>query len=150
MDEIRVQVDSVQLQAALEEKSKQLSDMEPLFDEIGSLLESRVHLRFDMKTDPDGAPWAPWSPRTAAQRARQGRGTLLEFSGRMRDSLAYEAFDDRVEIGFGVDYASVHEFGSRKRGIPARHMLLATDEESLGEEDLADVLDLVRSYFDEH
>lgn len=77
----------------------------PVMSAVGAALEQNANLRFDTKTAPDGSAWKAWAPATAAARAREGRGTLLEYTGRLRDSLTYTATNDSVEVGFGVTYA---------------------------------------------
>ena len=133
---IKVSVVDKGVLGALAVMQKQLRDMTPVMKAIGRKLESNTHVRFDTKTAPDGSSWAPWSEETAKAREEEGRGTLLEYTGRMRDSLTYEADKDSVTVGFGVPYAIHHERGTKR--IPARPMLF--DGDSLGQQDLDDVL----------
>lgn len=101
---------------------------------IASALERQVQLRFDLKEDPDGRPWRPWSPATQAAREREGRGTLLEYTGRMRDSLASRYTDTTAEVGFGVSYAKHHEVpGGRRMLLSASGRLGAADERAVVE-----------------
>jgi phage virion morphogenesis protein len=92
---------------------RKLGNLQPVMDDIGAVLESRVNQRFATKTDPTGAAWEPWKPSTARRRAKEGRGSLLEYSRRLLDSLNHASGPDWLEIGFGVSYAGVHEFGAR-------------------------------------
>lgn len=115
---------------ALRRMAVLLRDMQPIYRAIGSKLEQNVNLRFDTKTAPNGSGWAAWAPATARARAAEGRGTLLEYTGRMRDSLTYFADNQGVEVGFGVDYAEQVE---RKRAM-------LFDGDTLGQQDLDDVL----------
>lgn len=96
--------DSGVINALLNARSA-LASMRKVNRAVGATLESRMHQRFDTKTTPKGRPWKDWAPSTAAARAKEGRGTLLEYTGRLRDSLAYQADDQGVLIGFGVPYA---------------------------------------------
>lgn len=113
--------------------------MKPVYTAVGSKLESNVHQRFDTKTDPSGEAWESWSAGTAAKREEEGRGTLLEYTGRMRDSLTFVADAQGVEVGFGVDYASYHEQVEPGDGrMPQRAMLF--DDGDLSEEDKNDAL----------
>jgi phage gpG-like protein len=130
-----------------------LEDLSEEFDEIGALIVSRVQTRFDLKQDPDGNPWDPWAPSTARERAREGRGTLLEYTGRLRSSYTHSATRDGVEIGSSVPYAGYMEEGVDSRHIPARHMLLSAlngsgDVASLGHEDEQDVLAILKQRID--
>ena len=77
--------------------------------------------------------WADLSPATWARKTTNKK--LLE-TGKMIDSLkVYENTPDRIRVGFGVDYAPYHEYGTDK--MPQRESLWLSKEE-LGE--LTDVL----------
>lgn len=112
MTTFRIDIDDRQFVEYFNQLGRKLGDLRPAMDALGALLESRVHLRFDTKTDPAGAAWTPWAPSTAKQRAKSGRGTLLEQTRRMLDSLTHVADEDWLEVGFGVPYAAAHEFGA--------------------------------------
>ncbi len=99
-----------------------LLNLRPVYEAMGQAFERQVQLRFDTKTSPTGKPWKAWAEGTAEQRSEEGRGTLLEYTGRMRDSLTSQASDDGVRVGFGVAYAKFHELGTRF--MPARPLLL--------------------------
>lgn len=134
-----ITVTDVGVSAALRAMMAQLSDLTPIYKAIGSKLERNVNLRFDTKTDPAGKAWAAWAPSTAAARKQEGRGTLLEYTGRMRDSLTFLADGTGVEVGFGVDYAKFHEQLTPGEGhLPQRAMLALNGELSQG--DLDDAL----------
>lgn len=135
---LNVTVQDAGVAAMLRQMSARLRDMTPVYKAIGGKLERNVELRFDLKEDPDGSPWKAWAPSTAAARAREGRGTLLEYTGRMRASLTHVADDKSVEVGFGVPYA---EHVERER-----HMLFSK-QGGLGAGDLQDVMDTARREF---
>lgn len=134
---LTVSLENSQLQAVLNSAMATLRDTTPVMRAIGQQLESNINTRFATKTAPSGAAWAPWSKGTARSRADEGRGTLLSYTGRLQDSLTFTATRDSVTVGFGVPYAQYHEYGTAR--MPARPMLF--DNNNLGEEDLADVLD---------
>lgn len=102
----------------------------PINEAIGAALEQNANLRFDTKTDPAGNPWREWAPSTAKARAAEGRGTLLEYTGRLRDSLTHVADNDSVEVGFGVPYARYVD--------KVRPLLL--DNGKLGKDDAEDAI----------
>lgn len=112
MTTVRIDITDAQVVQAFNELGAKLGNLQPLMDELGALLESRVNLRFATKTDPAGRPWAEWAPSTAKRRRKEGRGTLLEYRRRMLDSLTHASGADFLEVGFGVDYAAPHEFGA--------------------------------------
>lgn len=106
---IRVDVHDLDIGALLQSMHAQLRDMTPVNRAIGGVLERNVNLGFDTKTDPGGRAWAAWAQSARAARLREGRGNLLEYTGRMRDSLTHLADARGVEVGFGVNYARYHE-----------------------------------------
>lgn len=109
----------------LDEVIGSLSRPGPMMAAIGARLEANINLRFETKTDPTGAPWAPISPLTSQFYALNGAGdpgaskpskerwgafrrgelqadlpgSLLERTRLMRQSLAHNPSDFAVEIG---------------------------------------------------
>ena len=140
---LRIQVTDHGVQLALARFRAALRNTRPVMQAIGAKLDRNVNLRFDTKTDPARQAWTPWSAETAAARAREGRGTLLEYTGRMRDSLTHLADSDSVEVGFGVDYAQYHETGGRH--LPQRPLLL--NNGSLSQKDWDDALKVAMTAF---
>lgn len=138
---VKVAVEDRVVLRALSQLRSLMTDLRPVFEDIGHALERNVNLRFDTKRDPSGNQWQQWATKTEKARESEGRGTLLEYTGRMRDSLTYTANSTSVEIGFGVDYAKYHEEG---RGVPRRQMLL--DGDSLGNEDVKDIFDVLMKH----
>lgn len=126
---------------ALERSGK---DFTPILREIGTLIESSVQQRFDTKTDPDGKAWAAWSAKTAEARAKENRGALLVYTGNMRSGLSSSVANKQVRVGFNVDYAQNHEFGTSK--IPGRRMLL-TRSNDLSTADRAEIYELLLKHF---
>jgi|JI6StandDraft_1071083.scaffolds.fasta_scaffold505317_1 phage virion morphogenesis protein len=122
-----------------------------LLQSIGAELEANVNLRFETKTDASGAPWSPIKPITAEIWAamHDGQslpGSLLERTRLMRNSLAANATDDYVEVGFSAPYAGYHVTGTRK--MVRRDPLFATvnmdlSQGTLGAQDEADVLAVI-------
>ena len=126
---------------------------------LGGLLEVNIEHRFDTKRDPTGAAWAPLAESTKAGYARQDkgkrRGTLLERTGQMRNSLTGSAGDDFVEVGMSRLTAGgrwsiplLHETGTEH--MPRRGIFLADpDAGTLGREDEADISAEVLRFLDD-
>lgn len=112
MTTLTLTVDDTQIIQAFNSLGAKLGKLSPLMSDLGAILESRVNQRFALKVDPTGQAWADWAPSTAKARAKSGRGTLLEYTRRMLDSLNHNSGADWLEIGFGVPYAAAHEFGA--------------------------------------
>ena len=148
---------------------RRLEQPRDLMQALGNVLRVNIERRFDTKTDPTGARWAPWRPATVekynrADTQRKGkragqvvkRGTLLERTGQMRNSLAVNAGDSQVQVGMNRltdggkwSIPLLHEFGTTRmtrRGIfladPEAGTLGAGDEADLNIE-LVEFLDKV-------
>lgn len=133
----------------------QLERPRDLLEAIGAELEGNVELRFKTKTDAAGVPWKPVSLATPLiYEAIHGKplgGSLLERSGHMRDSLAHNATDEYVELGFGgsAPYAGYHVTGTKN--MPRRDPLFgivnmdATQGE-LGAGDAQAVMDVTDAF----
>ena len=143
MTGLAIDIDDQQVLAVLRQLADRLDDLTPALDDVGAALESRVQQRFDLKQDPEGNPWAAWAPSTAELRAKQGRGSLLELTRRMRNSLNHQATRDEVKVGFGVPYAIYHEYGTRR--MPRRGLLLTKSQE-LAPDDQRLVLEILEEY----
>lgn len=116
-----------------------------LLDAIGMEMESRVSARFETKTDPTGAPWAPWKPSTVKSYPKSGANNkLLDRFNDMLGSLNHQTDNDSVFVGFGQPYAQYHEFGTEKM---ARRGMLAADPDAgtLGAGDEAAIVDVLRA-----
>lgn len=82
-----------------------LSQARPLWQQIGAEVLKSTQRRFGTGTAPDGNPWPP------SLRALAEDGQTLVNSGRLLDSLNYQATDSQVEVGTNVIYAAIHQFG---------------------------------------
>jgi phage gpG-like protein len=134
---ITIRVNSIEVKRALDRLShlriRQLGEV------VGAFLESKARERVgETKKDPEGVPWVPWSPTYALARAGGGKGKksgggLLERTGALLDSLAFEVEGNRVIVGSPLVYSAAHQEGTDK--IPARPYLgLATaDADELAE-----------------
>lgn len=112
---------------------------------IGMTLESRVSTRFETRTDPAGASWAPWAPSTVAAYPDNGNRRLLDRYGDMLASLSHDADANSVRVGFGQSYAAFHEWGTIH--MPRRGLLFADpDLGTLTEDDQTAVLDLISNW----
>lgn len=139
-----------------------------LLRSIGAVIENNIERRFDTKRDPQGRPWAGLAESTRAQYDRQDtatkgakagtvtrRGTLLERTRQMRDSLASNVGDDFVEVGMSRltndrkwSIPLLHETGTRR--MPRRGIFLADpDAGTLGAEDEADVSAEIIDFLDD-
>lgn len=110
-----------------------------ILDKLGAAMLEQNQARLDSeKLGPGGESWDPWSEDYAKSK---GRGTMLEKSGALLESLAVERGSDAVSIGSNLLYAAVHLHGSDKQGIPARPYLGFSDD------DMVELSDVVLSFF---
>lgn len=120
-------------------------DLTPVMNHIGAELEARIANRFETRSDPLGAPWAPLAASTKKSYPEDGLGFVLERYGDMLRSLSHSADATSVTVGFGQPYAAFHEFGTKH--MPRRG-LLTEDPESgtLAPDDRTSVLDIITDY----
>jgi phage gpG-like protein len=156
------ELDDAEVIAAIDEALASLQRPREMFEAVGAVLEQNINLRFQTKIDPEGNAWAPLAPATLEIYASDWfikqnpefkggtPGTLLQRTNRMLQSLAYNADNAGLEVGFSRStkgekwqVALLHEFGTEK--MPRRGILTADPKEGrLGEQDQADVLDAIR------
>lgn len=112
--------------------------LERLLNVLGSEVEAQTRRRItEEKTDPSGAPWQEWSKAYADRRPK--KGGLLELSGDLVDSIAFEVDGDVLFVGSNLVYAARHQDGDEdgEGGIPQRQYLGISDENL---EDLGDLV----------
>jgi len=99
-------LDAAPLDVALGDAIRRATDMTPLMDRIGTVIETSVNARFETSTGPGGEAWP------VSHRARESGGKTLVASTRLRDSITREAAPRSVEVGTNVPYAVTHQFGA--------------------------------------
>lgn len=91
---------------------------------VAMILKAETLRLFQNECGPDGRAWKPLSAKTILARRkgkRKNLGTkILQDSGRLRGSISERYGAGWAEIGTTVKYAPVHQYGSKKRNIPAR------------------------------
>lgn len=148
-----------ELQAELRRAAARIDRPRELMQALGARLKTNIERRFDTKRDPTGAAWRPHAPATVKRYAREDagkrRGTLLERTGRMRDSLTVNAGDDQVEVGMSRltpggawQVPLLHELGTRR--MPRRGIFFADPAAgTLGAQDEADLRDEIVGFLDD-
>ena len=138
-----------------------LSDFSEPMEGIGSAIKGRISARFETQTDPNGQAWHPWAkstdkyyPRPGSKYAKgrdgAGNGRLLDRYGHMLGNLNYQPGLTEVVVGFAHDYATHHEFGTKKNGnthIPRRGLIFANPQsETLSADDEQAVIDIINDW----
>lgn len=146
---ISVQIDDSPFRDQVRLLSYRMSDLTPVLEGVGAALESNVRNRFESRTDPDGVAWIPWAQSTKDSYPEGGNRRLLDRYGDMLGGLSYQLVGEgSVSVGFGVEYAAYHEWGTVHMG--ARGLLTSSqDDESMGEEDTATVLDVLNDFLND-
>ena len=108
-----------------------LRDMHQFWTSVGMYVQRQtIRERFNKEQSPEGTKWKPLAPSTIKHRKKRhkkGNMKILQDTGELRRSIAYEASNDSVRIGSKLKYARTHQFG---RGyIPARPFLGVTVSE---------------------
>lgn len=146
--------------------SNRLSDMTPVFQDLGEFLTKTTKDRFGEGVAPDGTPWAPKSQATMeTHRRREGRKRnasidvrpLFGPTGRLSSEISYEVGPTSVEFGSSLIYAGVMQFGAAEGAfgsmsngspipwgnIPARPFI------GISETDEAGIRDILREWLDD-
>lgn len=71
------------------------------------------------KASPSGSPWAPWRDPDDHRPGEE----LLESSGALLRSIRSQLDGETIEVGSPLPYAAAQQFGSARRGLPARPFL---------------------------
>ncbi|MGH7027376.1 phage virion morphogenesis protein [Brevundimonas sp.] len=96
----------VRAQRTMAELLDRTGDLEPLMGRIGAYGEESTVHRFETQKGPDGDPWEP------SLRAKATGGQTLVDSGRLRQSMTWNASRDSAEWGTNLIYAGVHQDGA--------------------------------------
>lgn len=106
-------------------------DLTPMLDELGEDEVTRVMLRFESGTAPNGVWWDELTSRD---------GQPLMDTGRLYNSIEAQVIGKhRLQVGTATDYAHYHQFGTQH--IPARPFLGVSDDL------LASIKELTHAYF---
>jgi len=102
-----------------------------LYQSIGNYMMGSIEDNFQREGRPD-----TWEKLSAATLAKKGPGRkILQDSNLLRQSVGFQAFADKVQLGSNLVYAAIQHFGGdagRNKAvyIPARpYLLIHTDDE---------------------
>jgi len=114
MSTIEMQFDDSQVRQMLNSAMQAFGgDLRPIMKDIGEYVKNETKTRFDEERDPDGNPWKPVKPGTAA---RKKNPKILQEQGRrggLLGTLNYRAGRTQVSIGVNKPYAAIHQFGGK-------------------------------------
>jgi len=116
---IKTEINDAELTAALAQLNAHLSDMTPVFEVLGDLLEDSTERRFEEGISPDGVAWAPKTQATLDAYKRRGQTVSFKplFGPNvdglpLRKSFFHDAGPDRLEVGTNKIQAAVMQFGA--------------------------------------
>lgn len=142
---VHISVDDGAVVAYLRRLQRRVSDLTPAMRAIGAELESAISDRFETETDPEGRRWEEWAPSYARAYPDDANGRILDRYSDMLDSVSWDADADSVAVGFGVDYAVYHEFGTVR--MPRRGLLTADPETGeLSDADSTRILEVLTDF----
>ena len=130
--QINIKVEGLnEVQKKLKVTADKLKNMTQFWDSVGRYVQRQtIKERFDKEQSPDGQKWKPLAPSTVKHRKKRhkkGNMKILQDTGELRRSIAYEAGDNFVKVGSKLKYARTHQFG--RKNIPARPFLGVNDME---------------------
>lgn len=128
MSGLSFKIESIEMEAMLNELAGRMDDLTPVMQTIGEIVMEQTDTAFETGVGPDGKPW-PASGRALAT----GGQTLIDTAV-LRNSINVLATENQVEVGTNVLYAAIHQLGGqagrgKKTLMPARPFL--PDQDSL-------------------
>lgn len=137
-----VTIDDRALVAALQRLQQHVSDLTPVYRDIGEQIQNQTKQRFRDQVDPDGIPWRDYAPLDDEYRAHKKKNAdkILIYDGYLSRGIHYQPTEQDVEIGTNEKYGATHQFGREEDGIPARPFL------GLSDEDEAEVLEIIEQH----
>ena len=117
-------------------------DPSSFLDDIGNALIENVRQGFIGSESPDGESWQEIQTRRKSKGVlRKAGDPPLRDNGNLMDSISYAVNGTVLTIGSDSIYAATHQYGDKKRSIPARPFLPLNGLLPSGwESDIEDVL----------
>lgn len=138
---LEIAIDSKEIDLALSKLSDRMSDLTPVMQNIGEYMRGETDANFAKQRSPDGSPFKFLNPRYARQKEkRKGIRSILQFTGDLRSSIAYQVEPDGNGVAIGTNIktpggalslGAIHQFGAPKRNIPARPFLGVSKENEI-------------------
>jgi len=112
---IKIEYDDTDVQAAFQRLIDAGSNLSPALKAIGEHIAETTTQRFEAGIGPDGTPWAKNKPSTLAR--KRGDKPLIGDSRSLSTTIHAQLVGDTVEIGSGLEYAAVQQFGAKVLGV---------------------------------
>lgn len=134
---ITVDIDTSEVSKLLKRIDLSISDIQPVFRDIGEYLLRSHDNRFRSGIDPQGNPWKELSPAYLKTKPKN-KDKVLVLSGDLMDSLNYNISGSQLSFGTNKIYGATHQFG--RDGIPERPFI------GLSSSDTDEILRLIQSH----
>lgn len=143
MPSIHITLDDTRVQQSLQALLAVTGHLEPVYDEIGQMMQENISLGFRDQKTPSGNDWLQLSPVTLSHRRKHGRGAqILRDTGMLNRSITHNRLPHGVEVGSNLDYANMQNFGGKKADfphlwgdIPARQFIPTPDDVQANDKD---------------
>ena len=109
-----------------------------VFESIGEQLQIIHRKRYKQQIDPDGNAWTPLNEKYLAKKKKEGAyKDILQYTGKMLDTLTHQATDYGVKFGSNAIQAASQHYG--RDGIPSRKFVgINNDDRAIIAEEIKD------------
>lgn len=122
---------------------QKLQNLDLLCASIGQKLSDSTKERMTRQETPDGGSWEALDPNYELRRkAIWGDRPILDLSGFLFESIAYESNAKEIRVGSSAIYAGTHQYGLPQKNVPARPYL------GLSEEDKSTITNLFSAFLE--
>ena len=138
---LEIAIDSREIDAALQKLIAKGSDLSPAMLNIGEYMRGETDANFVNQRSPDGSAFKFLNPKYAKQKEkRKGIRSILQFTGDLRSSIAYQLVDNGTGVAIGTNIktpggalslGAIHQFGAPRRNIPARPFFVIIEENTV-------------------
>ena len=105
----KIVVDNSDLKKWTGKITNRLRDLRAPLQATANHMEERIQRQFATETDPDGDSWEPLKPDTLKK--KQGSGSILVDSGKLRDSFRYDLTEKTLTISSDSPVFTAHDQG---------------------------------------
>jgi phage gpG-like protein len=93
MSGLSIKVESIEMEAMLNELAGRMGDLTPVMQTIGEIIMEQTDTAFETGVAPDGQAWP------ASERAMATGGQTLIDTAVLRNSITVQATENQVEVG---------------------------------------------------
>lgn len=113
-----------------------------VFNAIGEQLQVIHRKRYKQQIDPDGNAWTPLNDKYLAKKKEEGAyKDILQYTGKMLDTLTHQATDYGVKFGSNAIQAASQHYG--RDGIPSRKFVgINNADRAIIAEEIADAYEV--------